>query len=88
MVHRHITFTVAEELWAYFEEHPESRELLYEAANATLREEIRGEPGIVMVLHSFGKDMKVNYHLHVLTTEGGMAEEEQWQGQSYIESIR
>ena len=71
MVHRHITFTVAEELWAYFEEHPESRELLYEAANATLREEIRGEPGIVMVLHPFGKDMKVNYHLHVLTTEGG-----------------
>ena len=84
VVHRHITFTVAEELWAYFEEHPESRELLYEAANATLREEIRGEPGIVMVLHPFGKDMKVNYHLHVLTTEGGMAEEEQWQGQSYI----
>ena len=84
VVHRHMTFTVGAELWGYFAEHPESRELLYEAANATLRGVMRGEPGIVMVLHPYGKDLKVNYHLHILVTEGGLDEEYQWHSQGYI----
>ena len=28
--------------------------------------------------------MKVNYHLHILTTEGGLAEDQQWHSQEYI----
>lgn len=84
VVHRHMTFTIASELWTYFAEHPESRELLYEAANATLRAVMQGEPGIVMVLHPYGKDLKVNYHLHILMTEGGLDEGLEWQAQPYI----
>lgn len=84
VVHRHVTFTVASELWDYFEQHPESRCLLYEAANATLRQVMRGEPGIVMVLHPYGKDLKVNYHLHVLVSEGSLDKEGLWQEQSYL----
>jgi hypothetical protein len=84
VVHRHVTFTVPAELWVYFEQHPESRSLLYEAANATLRQVMRGEPGIVMVLHPYGKDLKVNYHLHVLVSEGGLDKEGLWQEQSYL----
>jgi hypothetical protein len=82
--HRHVTFTVPAELWVYFEQHVESRSLLYEAANATLRQIIRGEPGMVMVLHPYGKDLKVNFHLHVLVTEGGLDDQGQFHEQGYL----
>lgn len=84
VTHRHITFTVPSELWPHFEAHPEWRGVLFAAANETLRQLIRGEPGIVMVLHPYGKDLKVNYHLHVLVTEGGLDEADNWHEQSYI----
>jgi len=37
-----------------------------------------------MVLHPYGKDLKVNYHLQVLVTEGGLDEADSWHEQSYI----
>ena len=83
-VHRPIPFTVPSELWPYFEANPGWRGLLFEAANETLRQVMRGEPGIVMVLHPYGKDLKANYHLHVLVTEGGLDKADQWQEQSYL----
>ena len=84
VTHRHITFTVAAELWPILEANPEGRKVLYEAANRTLRKVIQGEPGIVMVLHPYGKDQKVNYHVHVLATEGGMSKTGEWINQPYV----
>ena len=84
VVHRHMTFTVASELWEILEGKPVWRKELFGAANETLQRAIRGRPGIVIVMHPYGKDMKVNYHLHVVVTEGGMNEAGEWQGQSYI----
>ena len=43
---------------------------------------MRGEPGMVMVLHPYGKDLN-NYHLHILVTEGGLDEGGRWQSQEY-----
>jgi len=84
VTHRHITFTVAEELWGVFEGQAEWRRVLFEAANATLRKVMEVEPGLVVVLHPYGKDLKVNYHVHVLVTEGGLDEAGRWQERSYI----
>jgi hypothetical protein len=84
VTHRHITFTVAEELWGVFEGQAEWRRVLFEAANATLRKVMKVEPGLVVVLHPYGKDLKVNYHVHVLVTEGGLDEAGRWQERSYI----
>jgi len=84
VTHRHITFTVAADLWPILEANPEGRKVLYEAANRTLRKVIKGEPGIVMVLHPYGKDQKVNYHVHVLATEGGMSKTGEWIDQPYL----
>lgn len=84
VVHRHITFTVPAELWSYFEAKPDWRDVLFQAANETLRQIMIGEPGMAMVLHPYGKDLKANYHLHVLVTEGGLDEDDQWQAQSYL----
>jgi hypothetical protein len=84
VIHRHITFTLPAELWPILEANPDWRKELFGAANRTLRKVLKAEPGIVMVLHPYGKDLKVNYHLHVLVTEGGLNAEGEWEEQSFI----
>lgn len=84
VTHRHITFTVPADLWEEFERESGWRGVLFQAANATLRKVMGVEAGMVVVLHPYGKDLKVNYHVHVLVTEGGLDEEGGWQERSYI----
>jgi hypothetical protein len=84
VTHRHITFTVPDVLWPILERYPAGRKVLYGAAHRTLRKVLEGEPGIVMVLHPYGKDLKVNYHVHVVVTEGGLNEAEEWVAQPFL----
>lgn len=84
VTHRHITFTMPAELWPLLEAHPEWRKEMFGAANRTLRQMIKTEPGIVMVLHPYGKDLKANFHLHVLVTEGGMNGDGEWEDQDFL----
>ena len=35
-------------------------------------------PGAIMVLHTFGSDLKYHVHVHVLVTFGGMSDEHTW----------
>ena len=35
-------------------------------------------PGIVMVVHTFGRDLKFNPHVHMPTTEGGLTSDKRW----------
>jgi hypothetical protein len=90
VVHRHITFTVPEQLWGELEREPRWRKVLFQAANATLKTVMGVECGIVVVMHPYGKDLKVNYHVHVLVTEGGLDERGRWRDKTYIryESLR
>ena len=41
-------------------------------------------PGFIMVLHTFGRDLKWNPHIHVLLTEGGMSEQGTYKNVHYI----
>jgi hypothetical protein len=84
VTHRHITFTLPAELWPILEAEPAWRKVLFGAANRTLRKVLKAEPGIVMVLHPYGKDLKVNYHLHVLVTEGGLNAAGEWESQAFL----
>jgi len=84
VIHRHITFTLPSELWSLLEANSEWRKELFGAANETLRQVIKTTPGIVMVLHPYGKDLKANFHLHVLVTEGGLTESGDWEEQSFL----
>ena len=84
VIHRHITFTLPSELWSLLEANTEWRKELFGAANETLRQVIKTTPGIVMVLHPYGKDLKANFHLHVLVTEGGLSESGDWEEQSFL----
>ncbi len=39
---------------------------------------INAVPGIVIVVHTFGRDLKFNPHVHMLMTEGGLTSDKRW----------
>lgn len=76
--HRHLVFTIPEELRVFFRKDRSLLNLLFDAASQTilswfhdLNKSQDFKPGIICVLHTFGRDMKWNPHIHALCTEGG-----------------
>ena len=41
-------------------------------------------PGFILTLHTFGRDLKWNPHIHCLITEGGMDEDSHYKVINYI----
>ena len=79
-IHRHAVFTIPEELRIYFRTVPKLVDVLFKAVEDTLLymfNEINKSknfvPGIILTLHTFGRDLKWNPHIHALVTEGGSA---------------
>jgi hypothetical protein len=79
--HRHLVFTIPEELRVFFRKDRCLLNLLFDAASQTilswfhdLNKSQNFKPGIVCVLHTFGRDMKWNPHMHVLCTEGALGD--------------
>ena len=77
--HRHIVFTISDFLWDYFRKHRKLLDLLFQAVSQTLltwfKERSKKEnytPGIIAILHTYGRDMKWNPHIHAIVTEGAM----------------
>ncbi len=73
---QHITFTMPSELWDFFWL---NRFLLNKiaavAANAlkTIADKKNAIPGIFVAIHTFGRDLKRNVHIHLSTTMGGIS---------------
>lgn len=81
--HRHIVFTIPQELRAIiFKDRSLIKVLTDCAARAALEVlQIRGSdavPGIIAIVHTFGGDLKFNPHVHMLITEGGLTSDNQW----------
>lgn len=76
--HRHIVFTMSDKLWPYFHKYRELLDGLFEAASSSIlswfydmNKSQNFTPGIMCTLHTFGRDLKWNPHIHMLCTEGG-----------------
>ena len=76
--HRHIVFTMSDKLWTYFQKYRDLLDGLFEAASSSilswfyeLNKSQNFTPGIMCTLHTFGRDLKWNPHIHMLCTEGG-----------------
>lgn len=73
---QHITFTMPCELWDFFWH---NRHLLNKigaiAANCikTIAQQKGVIPGIFIAIHTFGRDLKRNVHIHLSTTTGGLS---------------
>jgi hypothetical protein len=97
-VHRHIVLTISDKLWCYFIDNPKLQKLLLDTAAKTMKEVLnlsnnqkrRLRCGEVLVLRPFGDDLKANFHVHILISEGGLDEEGKWNTTAYLdyETIR
>lgn len=79
--HRHITFTIPEKLTSWFFNILSSTSLLFEAVNDTLYSVVNGKvkhgrkysfnysPGFFAFLHTFGRPLNFNPHIHVIIAE-------------------
>ena len=77
--HRHIVFTISDFLWDFFRKDRNLLDLLFQAVSKTIlswfKDKYKSQnyiPGIIAVLHTYGRDMKWNPHIHTIVTEGAM----------------
>lgn len=92
VIHRHVVLTISDKLWPYFEKNSELLKLLMDTSGKTVKrilEEFSRSgkhltPGVIMVLHPFGSDLKTNPHAHILLTEGGLTKNNRWVNQAFI----
>lgn len=71
----HLTFTVPDYLWYFFKEHIELLDYLFKATAKTILTWFKQRkiiPALCPGLHSFGKDLKFNSHIHMILSAGGI----------------
>ena len=91
--YRHIILTISDKLWEYFEGNSVLQKLMLDTAAKVMKDIVKNfnnkkqkaEPGIIMVLHPFGRDLKTNMHVHMLMTEGGLTSNGKWIDMPYID---
>lgn len=78
--HRHVVFTIPKDLRRYFKEDRTRLNLLFDAASMTIKYWVKDKykkhnltPAFISVLHTFGRDLKFNPHIHVILLDGGVA---------------
>lgn len=84
-IHRHCVFTIPEELRVFFLNDRTLLNCLFHAVrDAILRmfskinKTENFTPGVICVLHTFGRDLKWNPHIHALISEGGAGNINPW----------
>lgn len=83
--HRHCVFTIPEELRHYFLEDRSLLNCLFSAVRSVVLRLFHNInksqsliPGFICVLHTFGRDLKWNPHIHCLISEGGVGSSLSW----------
>lgn len=83
--HRHIVFTIAEELRIYFRKDRNLLHVLFRSAAQVIQDWLYNQnhsekfsAGMIVSLHTFGRDLKWNPHIHMLITEGASGKFTQW----------
>lgn len=77
IIHRHLVLTIPDALWAYIKENRDLQAVIMDASYSAIQElfsSIKHQhltPGVIAVLHPFGKDLRFKPHAHCIVTEGG-----------------
>ena len=90
--HRHCVFTIDSELRHFFLEDRELLGLLFEAVQSVILRMFHKDnktekftPGFILVLHTFGRDLKWNPHIHCLLSEGGIGNSGLWRAKTHFQ---
>ena len=85
VTHRHCVFTIDENLREFFLKDRSLLDCLFHSVNSVisrmfyrLKKSKNFTPGFIMVLHTFGRDLKWNPHIHCLISEGGYSDDGFW----------
>ena len=83
--HRHMTFTIHQDLWTLFQKDRSLLNFLFDAVSYTILSSFYEQnhkenftPGFISTLHTFGRDLKWNPLIHVLITEGASGNFTPW----------
>lgn len=83
--HRHCVFTIDEELRSFFLKDRSLLDCLFHAVQSVvlrmfhkINKSKNFVPGFVCVLHTFGRPLEWNPHIHCLITEGGFSDDGFW----------
>ena len=83
--HRHCVFTIPKELRHFFLKDRNLLNCLFEAVSSVifrwfhkLNKSLNFTPGFVCTLHTFGRSLQWNPHIHVILTEGGLGDNNLW----------
>jgi len=84
VAHRHIVFTIPEGLRDIIFKDRSLIKVLMDCASKSALEVLQSKssdavPGILAVVHTFGRDLKFHPHVHILMTEGGLTSKEKWE---------
>mgnify|MGYP001851440383 FL=1 len=84
-LHRHCVFTIDENLRDFFLQDRSLLNCLFHSVSSVisrmffnLNHTKNFTPGYIMVLHTFGRDLKWNPHIHCLLSEGGYSNDGFW----------
>ena len=84
-IHRHCVFTIPAELRVYFLEDRTLLDCLFHSVRdvvlrmfSKMNKTENFTPGLICVLHTFGRDLKWNPHIHALISEGGAGNITPW----------
>jgi hypothetical protein len=81
VVHRHLVFTLPSQLWSFVKMNRILQKIVMDAVYQAIKElfvHISKKditPGVISVLHPFGKDLVFKPHVHCIATEGGYTKE-------------
>lgn len=85
VTHRHCVFTIDENLRVFFLQDRSLLNCLFHAVTSVIHKLFYNmnksknfTPGFIMVLHTFGRDLKWNPHIHCLISEGGFSDDSCW----------
>jgi hypothetical protein len=77
--HRHLVFTIPEQLRAKVYWNRELLKILSDTAAKVVMASIQNATsGIITVVHTFGRNLDFNPHVHVLMTQGGLDDDANW----------
>lgn len=89
--HRHCVFTIDSELRHFFLEDRSLLNFLFDAVRSVIINMFHKDnktelftPGFICVLHTFGRDLKWNPHIHCLLSEGGIGKSGLWRAKSHF----
>ena len=90
--HRHCVFTIASELRHFFLEDRSLLNCLFSAVSSVIlrmfhkdNQSLLFTPGFICVLHTFGRDLKWNPHIHCLVSEGGVGSDLSWRPKTHFD---